>query len=144
MPRRSALILAAAFAALSACQSEAADIVWRSLKTGTNLTDPLAASTTPSTGTGTSAPYTPLIISGPPQLSVSLGKTTNIKAFTVVNATGKVSWSVGGSLPAGLALDPSTGKIIGVAVAAGTYRVMIAVKDGSGRVAEYNLTINVS
>ena len=53
-------------------------------------------------------------------------------------------WSIGsGSLPAGLKLGPSTGRITGVPVQAGTFRLTLRVRDALGAVSNKTLTLRV-
>ena len=63
---------------------------------------------------------------------------------TVTGGTGSPTWSVtGGTLPAGLAVDPSTGEITGTPTAAGTSTFTLQVTDGAGAVATQSESVTV-
>ena len=64
---------------------------------------------------------------------------------TVTGGTGSPTWSVtGGTLPAGLAVDPSTGEITGTPTAAGTSTFTLQVTDGAGAVATQSESVTVA
>jgi hypothetical protein len=65
-------------------------------------------------------------------------------SLTTLIATGLLSWSlVGGSLPAGLTLNSSTGAITGIPTQTGTFNLTFQVTDPLGGQAQKNLTLTI-
>lgn len=98
-------------------------------------------------GGSTSATLTISVIQGPPTVAYSPSSYTMTKgtSYTLTaTSTNAESFSVGGSLPAGLSLDSATGTISGTpsaVAAAAAYTV--TVSDGSGQTGSATISITV-
>jgi hypothetical protein len=88
-------------------------------------------------------PVSPLTLIGGPQPRGEVG----VPYTTTLNASGGVvpfSWSIiGGSLPAGLSISPTTGAISGTPTAAGTGNFTVQVKDSTGATASADASITI-
>ncbi|HUP63462.1 MAG TPA: putative Ig domain-containing protein [Thermoanaerobaculia bacterium] len=100
--------------------------------TGTNpsysleITCPTIAVTNPGNSTGTSG--------------VAFSET-----FTQSGGQGTITWSVNGTLPSGISINPSTGELSGTTNEAGVFAITVTATDQNGcqgTGATYNLTIN--
>jgi len=65
--------------------------------------------------------------------------------LAVSGGVGGLKWSIagGGSLPAGLKLGASTGRITGLPTRAGAFRVTVRVRDALGAVSKRTLSLSV-
>jgi len=119
-------------------------VMWRSAGSGTLAVDPLAGP-----GNGSQPPVVPtpppLELAWPDRIVFKVGMAA---AFTlpINNAVGPVHWQIrNGTLPAGIMLDVTAGKIIGYPPpgSAGTYVVDLMVTDSEGRVFARAIEIEV-
>ncbi len=95
----------------------------------TVLNAPLANTDPPVTLNGTLT-FEPFLILNPPSLPVGTVNRAYSEAMRGFGGTGEMSWSViAGALPAGLALNQSTGVISGTPTAEGTSNFTIQVRD---------------
>lgn len=98
---------------------------------------------------GNSSTSCNLSISGPisigcaPLTLGTVGVAFNSGALTVSGGVGKYTYSIVGTLPAGLTLNASTGAITGTATAAGTFAVKVTDSAGNSATS-CNLTINLA
>jgi predicted outer membrane repeat protein len=83
---------------------------------------------------------------GPASLPAAQVGASYSQTFTATNGTGPYTWSLSsGSLPAGLALNPSTGALTGTPTAGGTFNFTVNVVDnGTASAASkaYSLTVS--
>ena len=74
------------------------------------------------------------------EVGIRFGRTVSAKG-----GTGTFTWSLAsGALPAGLALNPSSGAISGTPRAAGSFSFALTAKDGEGRVATANAALTIA
>ncbi len=72
---------------------------------------------------------TPVAITGPATLPAAAAGTPFTATFT---ASGPVTWSLAGTPPPGLSIDPATGVLSGTPATGGTYTFYVVATDGSG------------
>jgi hypothetical protein len=90
----------------------------------------------------------PMIVKSPfapaPRPSAEVGIHVG-KIVTATGGSGTYKWSLAsGLLPAGVALNPTTGAIAGTPQAAGNYAFVVAATDTEGRVATANAALTVA
>ncbi len=94
------------------------------------------AGETASTSTYTIAILAPLTAGAPANLTTSSTSTASTATPSTGNAVGATSWAIGsGTLPAGMALNSSTGVITATNATPGTYPFTLVATDASGETA---------
>ncbi len=94
--------------------------------------------------TGSSITINPaLSVTGPAVTSGQVGAAFNSGATTVSGGTGSYAFSITGTLPAGLTLNPSTGVVIGTPTTAGTFSIKVTDAGGVSGTSS-TVTIGVS
>ncbi len=112
---------------------------------------PIVVTVTDSNGcTGTNPSYTltitcPVITVTNPVVNSGTSGVAFSQTFTQTGGQGTITWSVSGTLPTGITLNPSSGVLSGTTTQAGTFPITITATDQNGCTgtgATYNLTIN--
>ena len=112
---------------------------------------PIAVTVTDSNGcTGTNSSYTltitcPVITVTNPVVSSGTSGVAFSQTFTQAGGQGTITWSVTGTLPTGISLNPSSGVLSGTTTQAGVFPITVTATDQNGCTgtgATYNLTIN--
>ncbi len=104
------------------------------------LTDAAGATTS---ATFSLSVYSQLTISSVSPLPAGAVNSAYSFTFSAGGGSGSYTWSISGSVPPGLSLNPSSGVLSGTPTAVGTSGFVIAVRDGSGITrGSFALTIN--
>lgn len=99
--------------------------------------------TTQTTYTVIISPCAPLTIS-PTSLPDDEVNTTYTQNMTQTGGTGTITWSVTGTLPPGITINPTTGVVSGTSTATGTYTFTIVATDGIGCTGTLTDTIDIT
>ena len=83
------------------------------------------------------------LVIGPGTLPEAMERQEYSVSLTAAQATGGLSWSVGGALPAGLTLNASTGVLSGTPTQRGDYAFVVNVTDSRGERGRRNYQLKV-
>ena len=79
----------------------------------------------------------------PPLFAGSVGQ-SYAQTFTASGGRLPYTWSISGSLPAGLTINPSTGAVTGIPTAAGTSTFAVQVADSASATAQQSFSITIN
>jgi methionine-rich copper-binding protein CopC len=86
----------------------------------------------------------PTITVSPSSVPAGTTGTPFSQVFTQVGAPGTVTWSLTGTLPAGLSFNTSTGELSGTPTEDGTFQVTVRATDAAGCFGEVVVTITIN
>jgi hypothetical protein len=129
------------FQAFAPSQAGVYNFQWQLYQQGVGLFGEMSANVRITVGDPTQAP--PLSIDGPSNFTAVRGVLfTN--TLTASGGTPPYAWQVaGGALPAGIALNPNTGALIGAPTGAGTFSATVQVTDSRSQTSQKVLSFSV-